>query len=107
MCKIRFLSLSVFLRLEARTETHPQPLLIEGRFEVPSKKRGFKGCVYCVLKNKIVTELLPFLPSQLWFSGGPDFVRAANGRGLRRVVYNLRTLFNVCCYPDHGVSKGV
>ena len=30
-------------RLETSIETHTSPLLIEGRFEVPSKKRGFRG----------------------------------------------------------------
>jgi len=39
------------LRLEARIETHPRPLLIEGRLEVPSKKRGFRGGVYGVSKS--------------------------------------------------------
>jgi len=39
------------LSLEARIETHPRPLLIEGRVEVPSIKRGFRGGVYGVSKN--------------------------------------------------------
>ncbi len=46
------------LRLEASIETHPRPLLIEGRFEVPSKKRGYKGCVCGASKSQSVTQKL-------------------------------------------------
>ncbi len=42
-------------RLETRIETHPRPLLLEGRVEVPSNKRGFRG-VYTVIQK---TKLLP------------------------------------------------
>ncbi len=45
------------LRLEARIETHPRPLLIEGRFEVPSKKRGFRG-VYTVFQKAKLLRLI-------------------------------------------------
>jgi len=37
-------------RLKARIETHPRPLFLEGRLEVPSKKRGFRH-VYGISKN--------------------------------------------------------
>ena len=37
-------------------KTHPRPLFLEGRAEVPSKKRGFRG-VYNVFQK---TKLLPY-----------------------------------------------
>ncbi len=42
------------LRLKVRIETHPRPLLIEGRFEVPSKKRGFRGVCTVFQKTKLL-----------------------------------------------------
>ncbi len=47
------------LRLEASIETHPQPLLIEGRFEVPSKKRGFRGVYKVFQKAKLLDATEP------------------------------------------------
>ncbi len=40
-------------RLETSIETHTQPLLIEERFEVPSKKRGFRGVYNLFQKTKL------------------------------------------------------
>ncbi len=42
------------LRLGTSIETHPQPLLIEGRFEIPSKKRGFRGVYNVFQKTKLI-----------------------------------------------------
>jgi len=42
------------LRLEASIEKHPRPLLVEGRFEVPSKKRGFRGVYTVFQKAKVL-----------------------------------------------------
>ena len=42
------------LRLETSIETHPRPLLIKGRFEVPSKKRGLRGVYMVFKKTKLI-----------------------------------------------------
>jgi|GEM_PF-3519523 len=77
---INFVSIVIpKLRLGTRTETHPRPLLIEGRFEVPSKKRGFKGCVCCFQKTKLLlNSFRPF---------GAKFVLFFSTRGLHPLLY--------------------
>ena|GEM_PF-2344499 len=44
-------------RLETSIETHPQPLLLEGREEVPSNKRGFRG-VYIVFQKAKLLQII-------------------------------------------------
>jgi len=44
------------LRLEASIETHPRPLFLEGRFEVPSKKRGYRGVYTVFQKAKVLCD---------------------------------------------------
>jgi hypothetical protein len=54
------------LRLEAGIETHPQPLFLEGRVEVPSKKRGLRG-VYTVFQKTKLSQKLQLLRRVLIF----------------------------------------
>ena len=46
------------LCLETSIETHPQPLLLEGRAEVPSNKRGFRGVYTVFQKTKLLQNVL-------------------------------------------------
>ena len=47
-------------RLETSIETHPRPLLLEGRAEVPSNKRGFRG-VYIVFQKAKLLQYFYFV----------------------------------------------
>ena len=54
-------------RLETCIETHPRPLLLEGRAEVPSNKRGFRG-VYTVFQKALAGSSLQLEPEGLYIS---------------------------------------